>query len=175
MQDILAEAKIHELQKLHELEIRLECDKSELRTLLIIKEIDILKVKGLLNARSIFELCIRRAGWELKCTKGLVVTTTCNKIGELIEKNKIPDNDLYFTKLVYEAAVECGCKGKNELSTMYASLSREIHGYPWYETAVRIYADELSSREACIITKMCDRLYLETELIRTPSAPIFDS
>lgn len=134
--------------------------------------LQLLRVQGVLNARGIFEFIIVQAGYELKPTKSskrLDVTTTCKMIGEMIHTKQPPENSLHFTKAIYDIAVECGCKGTKDLSSLYKSLSHEIHGYPWYESSVYIFADELGKRDACILKKMCEFLHVEGELIQKAS------
>jgi hypothetical protein len=132
-----------------------------------------MKTRGVLTARSIFEFHLKQAGYELKSAssaKALDVTSTCNKIGEMIEQKKPPDDSQYYTKILYNIAIQCSCKDKKILSRLYGKLSDNVHGYPWHGSTVMIYAADLSDKDKCILTGLCGRMNVEAQL--TMIAPV---
>ena len=141
------------------------------------KEIELLRTKGLLTSRGIFEFFLIRAGFELKAEqakKGLDVTSACSRIDEIIDKNISTSEEYmgYYTKKVYQVALKCrsldNYPGKNVLTKLFSKLSNSIHGYSWNGQSVLIYTRDLEPNDRCILASMCEEIGINSQLSDSP-------
>jgi hypothetical protein len=157
---------------------KLLIEKSLLEKDLEYKEIELLRSRGLFTGRGIFEFYLTQAGFELKspnATKGLDITSTCNKIDEILEckpEQKVSFSLKNYTSKIYEIAFNCkvstGIEGDKILSKLYRKLSNSVHGHPWYGNSVMIYSKDLNPIDSCLLVTLCEKMNLTTQFSENP-------
>jgi NifU-like protein involved in Fe-S cluster formation len=128
------------------------------------KEADILRAKGLLTGRGIFERACALAGWELKgknSTKALDTTTVCNRIAEMMdeklnetERNKLGEN----SRLLLGIFEKCQLTSR-QIKGFYSILCRDVHGYQWSGDSVKVYVGDLTPEYICSLEQISESFF----------------
>ena len=121
---------------------------------------ELMRVKGLLTSRGIFEryveLCISELLALYVITKRMPVIPFLNMIADpnftLLSKAKLT------TQLVV-ASKNCS----SDLVSVYDTLSKDIHGLPWSGRCVRIFANDLSTNEIYLLKCIAGYLKLDIQ------------
>ena len=112
-----------------------------------------------LEARGIFEQQLMKCLVEMKRQKLCSTTMKFNASGVI---QKILECEATLPKggpsaRLAKKAAEC----KSDLSTLYSTLSREIHGAPWSGPGIKVHMSQLRKEEQCIIQYLADDFGLE--------------
>ena len=119
----------------------------------------LLMSRGLLTARGIFEQQLMKCFVEMKRHKLCSTTMKFNASGVIkiiLECEATLPKGGPSARLAKKAA-EC----KSDLSTLYSTLSREIHGAPWSGPGIKVHLSQLRKEEQCIIQYLADDFGLE--------------
>ncbi|CAE7243591.1 unnamed protein product [Symbiodinium sp. CCMP2592] len=122
--------------------------------LLQVKEMELLRAKGLLSSRGIFEWTLRLAAKECRPKDKFNATAT-------IKALRSGKNRGRWEAILSKGIKKCfsGERVKPTLQSIYGTLSDEIHGFPWTVNAVQL-SDQLSSQERCFLLELCKALNL---------------
>ena len=125
------------------------------------KDIEILRAKGLMTARGIVEFFCQRSFSELKGKKILgekerfVATSFLLKLPSLVEGNNISAEEK-FTNSLFNSGKTCNVN----LADLYGVVSKEIHGFPWNGDSVIVFYDQMTEHEACVIQFLANEMGL---------------
>ena len=115
---------------------------------------ELLRAKGLLSSRGIFEWTLRLAAKECRPKDKFNATAT-------IKALRTAKNNGRWENILSTGIKNCfkGARVKPTLESIYGTLSDEIHGYPWTVNAVQL-SDQLSESEKCFLVHLCKALNL---------------
>ena len=123
---------------------------TELQKLLLNNlEQQLLMSKGLLTSRGIFEQQLYKCLMEMKLLGICPIKEKFNaaSVIEKIVRNKTtlpPEGPSYR---LLQATEKC----KGDLSILFSSLSKEIHGAPWSGPGVKVYTSLLREEDGCLL------------------------
>lgn len=157
--------ELHErINELHENSRKIESKDQELQAQyklrLMHMETELLRAKGLLTARGMFEHFMQACFKELvvaeiftekaKFNVSEVILRLKNNKKSIKEKEHMKSCNDFFS---YQE--ECGLE---DVALLHEELCREIHGYPWSGEGVRMHADLLKKKGfSCYLTKILSR------------------
>ena len=159
---MVLEARTDQLtQKKEELVARIK-DKDDL---IASKDQQLLQVRGLLNTRGIFEHYLWNCFLELqglgalRADETFVVTNFITKLSKptFFIPPAATTTIEFFTKVQ-----KCGC---GDLVVLYRDLSAVIHGMPWCGPSVKVYTDEMTLEQACVVKFIAKKLKLKIEKV----------
>jgi len=128
--------------------------------IILMKNIEILKAKGLMTSRGIFEHHVGKCFFELKHNNALKEDERLNTSNLILKlaspRFKIP-NDAMITKAFMEAVKGC----KTNLRDLYDDLSKEQHGFPWTGDSVKVFKRSLKPGHECVIDYIAKEMNLD--------------
>ena len=130
---------------------------------------DKLRSQGLMTSRGVYERSLYDAYYaDFPNLKKLPQIAASYK--HIINKWEKLDNDSTHkcsakVQNIIDAFKECGLKSA-DVSLLYNSLAKGIHGYPWSGSSVKVYTSSLNNEKyACVIKKICKDMNLDVQEI----------
>jgi hypothetical protein len=119
------------------------------KSLLLSTEQQLLMSKGLLTSRGIFEQQLHKCLMEMKHLEIFSLKERFNAssaIDKIVQnKTTLPPEGPSYRLL------EATEKFKGDLSILFSSLSKEIHGTPWNGLGVKVYTSLLRKEDGCLL------------------------
>ena len=119
----------------------------------------LLMSRGLLTARGIYEQQLLKCLVEMKRLKLYSSNMNFNATGVIMKIVELQANlpkGGPSARLAKKAA-ECKC----DLTTLFSTLSKEIHGAPWSGPGIKVHLTQLRKEDQCLIQYLADDLGLE--------------
>ena len=119
----------------------------------------LLMSRGLLTARGIYEQQLLKCLVEMKRLKLCSSNMNFNATGVIMKIVELQANlpkGGPSARLAKKAA-ECKC----DLTTLFSTLSKEIHGAPWSGPGIKVHMTQLKKEDQCLIQYLADDLGLE--------------
>jgi len=119
----------------------------------------LLMSRGLLTARGIYEQQLLKCLVEMKRLKLCSSNMNFNATGVIMKIVELQANlpkGGPSARLAKKAA-ECKC----DLTTLFSTLSKEIHGAPWSGPGIKVHLTQLRKEDQCLIQYLADDLGLE--------------
>ena len=119
----------------------------------------LLMSRGLLTARGIYEQQLLKCLVEMKRLKLCSSNMNFNATGVIMKIVELQANlpkGGPSARLAKKAA-ECKC----DLTTLFSTLSKEIHGAPWSGPGIKVHLSQLRKEDQCLIHYLADDLGLE--------------
>jgi len=122
-------------------------------------EMELMGTKGLLNSRGMLDKILKEAFAETMDAYKPMEFYTASKIIDKIENHStdVPANAVSFKK-IRELKTKCNVK---DLKELYDKLSTGVHGDPWYGYGVRVFVDQMSESESCMILSIADFFHFD--------------
>lgn len=129
---------------------------------IIFLDVEKLRARGAMTARGILEQALSYAHKEIWPASTFPkakfnCSDTIEKIGQMVEDNNTPN--LPDTLILYNIFKECNLSTSQKARELYNTLSKDIHGSPWFESSISIVKERLSPDEFCAVSRIATDVF----------------
>ncbi len=122
------------------------------------KDLELCQTRGLMNMRGVFELFLKVCIAEYPTARSAAPLKTVSQQIDYVMNVKIEEKSIAkHTKVLRDQTDKFGCN----LHEFYATLSRSIHGLPWYDHSIRLFINHLSEPHQILAERIVASLDLK--------------